>query len=196
MPFRYYKNINRYRAPNGRFISPRKVRSEIDKTIETAASRMKQSAQKFNEGKINLPQFQIEMAELVKSSHIVAGTTAAGGKEQMQSKDWGEIGRALKEQYKFLNNFARQISREQVSPAQIENRAKSYAQSARLVYETKQRAQAVGSDMVKARRILHAAEHCEPCVSWARKGFVDVESLPPIGSLTCGYRCRCHVEYQ
>jgi len=197
MPYKFDKNRNRYRAPNGRFISPQKIRTEIDAVIETSEKRMRTAARNFNDGKINLPAFQIEMRDLLKSTHIIAGTIATGGKAQMLAKDWGEVGRGLKEQYKFLNNFARQISQGRVSAAQIENRARSYAASGRVAYERKVMIMQTDNAETKlARRVLSVAEHCQPCVSWARKGFVAIETLPPLGSLTCRSHCRCRFEYQ
>lgn len=41
--------------------------------------------------------------------------------------------------------------------------------------------------------VLHASENCAQCVGLSGLGWVDVGSLPPIGSRRCLSRCRCTI---
>ncbi len=68
MPIKYDRKTNRYRAANGKFISPKAVRKIIDKTFEIVKRDMRVLGEALTTGGIDLRTFQTLMREQLKIS--------------------------------------------------------------------------------------------------------------------------------
>lgn len=196
MPIRFDKRLNRYRAPSGQFISPERVRREIEKAVELVKTDMRAIGERLNRGEINLPQFQIEMTDALKAAHGLAASIGKGGRKQMTAKDWGAVGNDLKSQYKYLNRLAREIELGKVSPVQIANRAAAYGNGLRASFYRQTGENERDNGRTMAKRVVHSKEGCAECASWAAKGFVSIDEQPRIGGLICGSFCKCHLVYK
>ncbi len=190
------KSANRYRIPNGQFISRATVRREINKAVDKTSKMMRQVGKDFNAGKINLPEFQIQMADLVKGINILTASIGRGGKNMMRPNDWGTVGAKVREQYKYLNKFARDIELGKVSPVQIENRAGLYAKQSRAGYFRAEMDVAIDAGLTEARRIQNSKEGCPGCDHYASVGWIPIEEMPNIGELECKGFCLCVLEYR
>lgn len=195
MSITFDKSKARFRDAKGRFISASRVHHEINKTSYKLEQNLRSIARQFNQGKINLPAFQIQMVEQIKIGHILTSTIGGGGRNQMTVSDWGKVGVQIREQYKFLNNFAREIEKGKLSANKIEFRAASYSKAVRESFYKQEIKIRKDAGFLFCRRILHATESCPECVFWATKGFVPIEEQPPIGGLVCKNFCRCDLEY-
>jgi len=96
-------------------------------------------------GKINIQQWTLGFRENLKNAYINQYRFGRGGTAAMTQADWGRIGRQLRDQYQYMNNFAAQIARGDLSTAQIEARMKLYFNSATQMYE---RGRAVSAGVV------------------------------------------------
>jgi hypothetical protein len=188
-----YKNLK-----NGRFVSAKEVRDAVDTVIDKEALRLQSIAQQLVDGKINLPEWQIQTSAALKNLHVAMGLAAGGGLNNISSSDLGYIASQVKEQYKYLRGFALQIKRgEQKLDASLVARSGSYAQSARGTYESVLQRRAKGAGLKQERSMLDSsALHCSPCVNEAGKGWVSVGSLIPIGQRSCLWNCRCYMLYR
>jgi len=96
-------------------------------------------------GRINLQQWTLNFREQLKTTYINQYMAGRGGLDAMTQADWGRIGRQLRDQYAYMNQFAAQIARGDLTTAQIEARMKLYFNSATQMFE---RAQAASSGVV------------------------------------------------
>lgn len=187
------KKANRFRDETGRFISLGTVRGEIKKLEASVREEMRDLGKRLSENLITITAWQTEMSGLVKSAVILAVAISFGGLRQMNKLRWKRIRESVKEQNKYLNNFAGQIKRGQVSDVQIINRSGLYAVQARVgYYEVEQET----STAKLCKRVLNSGESCSDCAEWAEKGFVPIDTQPPIGSLICRNWCLCEIEYK
>jgi hypothetical protein len=44
--------------------------------------------------------------------------------------------------------------------------------------------------------VLNAKESCSECRAAASRGFIEVDEMPPVGSLLCKSFCRCRIEFK
>ena len=195
MPITFDKSTGRFRDANGRFVAASRVHHEINKTVNKLENDLRLISSNLNQGKINLPEWQIQTANKLKIAHLSAAAIGKGGRKQMKVADWGKAGAAIREQYKFLNNFAREIERGKLSPNQISFRSASYAKAVRETFYKQEIELKKEAGFLYCRRILHAAESCVECFAWAAKGWVPIDEQPPIGGLLCRNFCRCELEY-
>lgn len=73
------------------------------------------------------------MQKLLKDQAIIEYAAGKGGIKQLTKRDYGIIGRFLKDQYKFLRGFRADLKT--LSPSQIAARAKQYMRSMRAIFE-------------------------------------------------------------
>jgi hypothetical protein len=96
-----------------------------------------------------------------------------------------------------------QAERPRLSDDQARARASLYAGSIYTTFQSAARQAHASAGFTHARRVLDsAAEHCEGhmgvpgCPELARRGWVEIDKLVPIGDASCRASCRCEVEYQ
>jgi len=193
---KYDPKTNRYRNAKGRFISAREVRKAIDKTVDIVRGDMRSLGKKLAAGEITLPEFQTQMRDNLKAAHSLTASIGKGGRGAMTARDWSAVGNTLKKEYRYLNNFARQVEQQRLSAAQIEYRSSSYASSVRTTYFKTDTVAKKDAGLTRVKRVLHAMESCAGCLSWAGKGFVPIDEMPALGELECRNFCRCELEYK
>lgn len=195
--YSYNPKALRY-TKNGRFVSAKEVRDAVDTVIDKEALHLQSIAQALVDRRINLPEWQIQTSAALKNLHVAMGLAAGGGLNNISASDLGFIASQIKEQYKYLRGLALQIKRgQQKLDASLVARAGSYAQAARGTYESVLQRRAKGAGLKQERSMLDSsADHCNPCVSEAGKGWVSIGSLIPIGQRSCLWNCRCYMTYR
>lgn len=130
-PWRYDEKARRYRDPKtGRFVGRAKMLALRDTFVEAAKETVGQLA-----AKVAQPGWIESMREQLKQVYIDQYCLGRGGRNAMTPSDWGRVGNMLKEQYRYLNNFAGDIAAGKLSEAQIAARAKLYMQSSSQAFE-------------------------------------------------------------
>lgn len=86
-------------------------------------------------GAITLQDWQAGMREQIKTLYLQQYMLGRGGLDAMTQADYGRVGGMLTEQYRYLDNFAREIAQGKLSPAQIAMRARMYLDSSTQAYE-------------------------------------------------------------
>ena len=122
---------------------------DITKTLVTAGSRRRASnlitdrykakvtelAEQLASGKISILRWQIEMRQAMREAwtlQLVAG--AGGDKTKIGSDEYLKLGTRLKQQYAYLERFAKDVETKGLSQAQIAFRSRMYMDAARTVY--------------------------------------------------------------
>lgn len=188
----------RWRWPNtGRAVPPRRINALLDRRLATAQNAMRLLGGQAARGEITRDEFVTKMRIEIKTVHLQARMLAVGGKAGMTPRDYGRAGAAIKREYSFLANFARELP--DLSEAAASDRAGKYAGSSvrdayfqgardsheRAGYDQKRRS-SMGDDRV-----------CETCSREAEQGWVDIDTPGwTIGDTDCGSRDRCVIDFR
>jgi hypothetical protein len=194
--YRWNEVAGRYIAPNGQFVSFEQIRLYLDATLDTSEQKVLSLARSLQSGKITLQEWQLGMRDTLKSIHLASSALAKGGWAQMSQADYGRVGFRLKEQYAYLEKFAKQIENGYLLDGRFLNRVQLYAQSGRLTYHMVQRSEMLIRGMTEEQNILGAADHCSECVSETARGWVPIGDLVLVGQRICMTNCRCHVGFR
>jgi hypothetical protein len=144
------------------------------------------------------------MREAVKDANLYSAAAARGGWAQMTPADFGRVGRAVRDQYAYLDRFAADIADEDnplVLDGRFLARAALYAGSGRKLFHEIER-----DEMLDARRGARA-QRDRPigrelhrrngsCEAETARGWVAVGALVPIGGRKCKGNCKCRIEYR
>ena len=198
--YRWNDPLGRYIDAQGRIVSARRVRAELDRAIVGANLRAKELALQLQAGKIDVRTWRTEMRVLVRNVHLYSAAAARGGWAQMNLAAYGQVGGVLRRQYKYLDRFARQLSLGLPRDGFFLNRAELYTEAARGTFELARRDEMVKRGFDEEKNVLDdGARHCEgtmSCPAQRAKGWVAVGTLVPIGRRVCGTRCRCRIIYR
>lgn len=146
----------------------------------------------YADGTLTGRQFYELMAREVKLGTNVATALAKGGWQNVTQTEWGANGAQCRAEYGRLREFVRAVENGELSAAQIEARAKLYANTAYGRYweieqaaqrargKTKMRILTVGDDRV-----------CPECVAEEARGWQAIGNWQV--PLHAG--CRCDEEY-
>lgn len=193
MPVSFDKKTNRYRAADGRFISPRRVRREVDKTVEIVRKDFRALGSALANKSISVVEFHIQMEKQLRIAHSLTAAIGRGGRKAMTAKDWGAVGNDLKKEYGYLNKFVRDIEQGKVSPARLEARAANYAAGLRSGYYNSMTKGELAAGKSLVRRVINSKEGCAECASYT--DFIPIDDMPGIGELECQNRCLCELEF-
>jgi hypothetical protein len=194
--YKWNDTAGRYRGPDGRFISFSRVRFVLDDVIDGNERDMVNLAMSLREGRITVTEFQRQMRGYLKDIHVSSGALAKGGWAQLSHADLGRIGVRVKEQYKYLDNFAGELARADVFDGNLVRRTRLYAQSGRITYHRIQREEMRKRGYTEEKNVLAQVEHCKECVAEAKRGWVPIGTLSLIGTRICKSNDRCYIEYR
>ena len=106
-------------------------RTIVDTNINIAKNEFTSITQSLIDDNITVGQWQMQIRDALKIEYIQQYLLGIGGEGNLSSKDYGSIGGMLRDQYRYLDNFARQIANGELTPGQAMARIQMYANSAR-----------------------------------------------------------------
>jgi hypothetical protein len=196
MPFTFNPQARRYEQ-DGATVSDKQIREWMFSFTDKYSATVRSLTQDLVDGKLNLPAWQISMSEAIKASRLDAAMAAAGGKEMMTNSLYGRVGVEIREELKYLKNFALDIANEKISlDGRAVARSEMYIEGATNYYENQvtERERAAGVTMAQ-RFLEEGSEHCDDCLNAANDEPVAIDEIIAIGDSSCGARCNCYVEY-
>lgn len=201
MAHKWNPKTQRYRTATGRAVSPASVEDQAIALGEKVAQDLLDNLDELCAGSINVAQWHINFATLLRKGITASAILAFGGKEALsvnKAKNYGRIGNQLKAQYKYLNRFSNQMDDESVDPCSAGTRARVvlYSRSVVMAYFKLQTDSHIDAGFTQERRKLRPAEHCECCVAESNKGWQPIGTLKPLGACTCLLNCRCYKEFR
>jgi hypothetical protein len=181
----------------GRFVSRQAIRGQLDKVIDASGQVMKAVSQQLRDGDISLAEWQVQMMQQIKTTHLASAAMQRGGWQQMTQADFGRVGRTVRNEYAFLRDFAEQIaSGEQKLDGTLARRAAQYGQQGRPTYYQFWDTTAATRGFDEERSVLNPAEHCQDCIDEAAKSWQPLGQMIPIGQRQCRSNDRCDKEYR
>jgi len=177
---------------------PKKIIDSI-KNFQTKFTglQIKQSSNQLVQGKIGLVKWQSDMRKAIKDGHLRHAIIAKGGASQMTPEDYLAVGRNIKQEYRYLRLFAKDVRNGKISEAQFMARSQLYAQKSRSSGEIMRSRIAKQSGKQYMQRFLYGGDRsCPDCVQYAGQGSVLIGELPlPTEQCQCRANCKCRVEY-
>ena len=167
-PWTWDDASNRYRnTDTGRYIGIRQMLPLRDTFVEAQKSAIDDLAGRLVTGDIDTAQWVDEFKGILRTTYKDEYALACGGRNAMTQRDYGIIGRQLRDQYTYLYRFADQVENGQLTEGQIRMRSRMYVDSATQAFERG-----------------HAAAIGAP----------DLPAYPADGSTQCRSNCKCHWE--
>jgi hypothetical protein len=190
-----------YRADVGRFyvdgksVSITTVRDYISRIERRIGNRILKLTDDLEAGRITLDEWRDGFTRNITSMHILTGALALGSIAAAARN--ADIQKRIDDELKYANNFAKQIKNNDAgSYDRIRARAKSYTLAAVITFGIFQHlARKLMGVQTECRRVRRASESCSGCIAWSYR-WMPIAQMPPIGSLDCGSRCRCYLEYR
>jgi hypothetical protein len=194
----------RYRSVlTGRYVSPREVRAALDTALRQTQPLARMLADDLRAGRVSRAEWAVRMRELVRSTHLMSAAAARGGWAQMTPEAYGQVGAAVREQYRYLDPFIAEVEAGLPLDGKFTARSAMYAQAGRNTFHRAERAVMLDNGMTEEANVLAVdATHCGPpedpnsCPAQTRRGWVPIGNLLPVGSRTCVTGCRCVVSYR
>jgi hypothetical protein len=197
MPWAWDDKTARYRdTATGQFMSRARVLELVQASIGNGYPAMDQLAGYLANGTINAATWKAAMREEIKGEYILQYLLGRGGRGSMGPADWGRVGRQLRDQYQYLDQFAKEAAG--LSEKQIAARAKMYVSAAREAFDKGQQVANKQAGMDQELWVLGDAEHCPDCVAYAGEGWQEIGYFPVVasGATVCLTNCACHKEYR
>lgn len=190
----YSESARRYRGPDGRFLSAADTAELRNDFLGKQREAMLKLGHKLGADELTVPQFERAMRERIKLSTTTEYVFGRGGRQAVTVADREAIGGLVKEQWRYLNDFAQAAANGELSAAGIENRAGMYASAGVHAHATGESAAWAGTDYQERNVRGASLTPCGECPGLSARGWVDGGTLPLPGSRECASRCRCHLE--
>lgn len=177
-----------------RAVPERLINRDVTKFARNSRSAMSDLTAQLVRGEVGEDVWYQQMRTLMRTSYR-SSTTLANGKP-MTPADWGRFGAEMKKQYQYLDNFRAEIlNGKQPIDGRAVTRAGMYGDANYAQYQNWKLKQEVRAGFaLEARRVLHPAEHCPDCLTYAAKGWMPAAEVPAIGASRCLTHCKCTIE--
>jgi hypothetical protein len=181
----------------GRFVPRSEITDQLFKVTKQSSNIMRALSQELRDGNISLANWQIQMMQQIKVTHLAGAAMQRGGWQQMTQADFGRVGQIVRREYNFLRDLANGIESGEIKlDGRILLRATQYGQAGRETNITFWDLEADRRGFDEERSILNPAEHCKECVNEAAKGFQSRGEMIPIGQRLCRANDKCDKEYR
>ena len=191
----------RYRDKStGRFVKPEVVRGELDSILENSNKDTTQVlAEQLRNRELSVQDWQLEMRAHIKEVHINSIALERGGFQNMTPADYGRAGQIIREQYGYLDKFAKEIQTgEQKLDGTLQARAKLYTEAGRETFYKSKQANITQGDEAATHVASHLnpADHCDECVALDGKIFrIGDKAYKLPGQRICRKNCKCSEVY-
>lgn len=188
---------------SGQMVPAQMVNDALEFQIKDAQQNVNAIAKQLANAEISLAEYQVAMAQEMKTVNTISGALAKGGWANMSQADWGAVGRISRDQYKALEDFAVSISKGKTKLRRLDGEingqflriSDQFAQGGVQTHSQMERRTAAASGATHERRVLDpGAEHCECCKGQAGH-WEPIGALRKIGDCDCANNCRCHFIY-
>jgi len=195
----------RYIGPNGRIVSPLRVREVIDDYIEKQADVARNLAAQLSNREITIAEWQKAMHKVVANTINANIAAEKGGWAQMDAKARGTAAQLIKQQLgglkkwesRGLRGFAEDLeSGKQKMDGSFINRALMYVNSGRVSYESVRRDDMKERGMTEEKNIRHVTDSCKGCLEATTAGWQPIGTLPMIGDRDCVMNDKCSFDYR
>jgi hypothetical protein len=181
----------------GRFVSRSEITDQLFKVTKHSSDVMRAISQQLRDGDISLSDWQLQMMQEIKTTHLASAAMQRGGWQQMTQADFGRVGQIVRREYGFLRDFANGIESGEIPlDGRILQRASLYGQAGRETNIKFWSNTLSDRGFDEEKSTLNPAEHCTECVDEAAKGWQPMGQMIPIGRRRCRSNDRCDQWYR
>lgn len=178
------------------------IKMDVNSFANEIQAQQRQIMADMMNGKITLQEWYDRSARLMKLSYYAIVLIARGGDDPLDDQEnywWLLLLLAL---FLLLNGTAAGL---QDGSIKISGRLPIShglrGGAVRTLFENWRVEQAKREGYDEARRFLSPAEHCEEtelpgCIEEAKKGWMPIKDLVPLGGCTCRSNCKCYVKFR
>jgi hypothetical protein len=144
---------------------------------------------------ISLADWQREMRDVIKNTHLAAMLAQRGGVANVTQSDYGRAGQIIREHYGKLDNFANEIANgKQALDGRALLRANMYQDAGIGTYETFSVLYHANAGFDFEQSVLDptVTNHCNDCIKQAAMGWQPIGQMIPIGQRQCRTNDRCN----
>ena len=196
--YQWEARSRRYRSSSsGKFLSKSVIAQLTQLRIAQVTQDLHALGNLLVDGKTTLKVWQEQFAQSLKILHTQQYLLGVGGESQIQKEDYLALARELKNQYKYLRNFAVDLTKGVMTPVQFRIRAGMYAKAAKVSYFRGEKQAAKRSGLDGAYRVLGKSDyHCQQCLEYSNRGTVPIdEAVYPTQRCDCKTGCKCRLVY-
>lgn len=181
---------------NGRSVSVTQLREYVSRIEKRTAKRISDDLDALEREQISLAGFQAEFVKNISVAHVLTAALAVGSIAAAVRNE--DVIATIESERDYANQFVKDIRTGWAgSPKKIKSRAKSYLLAAAVTFGAMQmKVMGLLGIYRECRRVRRASESCAGCIDWARKGWMPISDMKPLGELQCRWRCRCYIEYR
>jgi hypothetical protein len=197
LEFEFIKGSARYRYKDSkRFVSREAVKVLTRKAIDQTERNLTTIADQLVAKTITVGEWERQTKEGLKQLHVWNYMLGAGGQHNLIDRDYGLMGAKVKNEYKYLRNFAKQLLNGEVSEGQFRYRLNMYVNATDNTHEL-----AINEAHYKAgfrweRRIRTKENSCFPCIGMALAGWRPIGFFPEPGNdCNCRSNCGCYKDF-
>lgn len=198
--FGFDNNAQRWRdRRNGRFVSEDAVTAEMNHHQTATFNALEFHTNELYNGEITPRQWQMRIIDELKNAHLSQAMFGAGGVGNMNQSRYGQVGATLRQQYRYLDGFTRDILAGNQSRAQALARIRQYGRATQQSYWNTYIRRFEGANVL-IWWVLGVADHCEVCPSLAAGSPYTREQLggrvPSNADTPCRANCNCHLRIE
>lgn len=187
-------------------VNPKELNKALEMFLDGMASEMKGLADNVleadnDENKAFLPdvaqkltEWSSGMLDKIKSVQLISSALALGGVDKLKEKAT-DVKANIKEQYKYLDNFVKEVQKAGIVDGTLSSRSAMYAGAGSATYEVDRRQAKEDAGFVSEIRVITSEESCDDCLAETAKGWSPIGSLRKIGDSQCLVNCKCYFEY-
>jgi hypothetical protein len=180
---------------DGKSVSITQIREYVSRIERRTQAAIVQLTNDLEAGRITVDEWEQGFIRNVTSMHILTGAMALGSISAAVRN--ADIQSRIDDELRYARNFAQHIrDGDAGSYDRIRARAKSYTLAAVITFGILQLVvRKLLGVQTECRRVRRASESCSGCIEWSYR-WMPIAQMPAIGSLDCGSRCRCYLEYR
>jgi hypothetical protein len=177
---------------DGESVSITTIRDYVRRIEARTGRRLTKLTNGLQRGEITPEEWQRGFERNITSAHVLTAALALGSIKAAIAND--EVRARIDAELDYAAKFGRE--KKELSEKQIASRSRSYLLAAAVTYGIlEQMARGLMGKYTECRRIRRASESCPGCVAYAYR-WMPIAEMPRLGSLQCGQRCRCYLEYR
>lgn len=186
------------RRSTGRYVSRAEIRAALDAALAREARTTLRLARQLRNRTLTLSEWQEQMMESLKATHLYSAALAKGGWGALTAADYGRVGARLRKQYGYLDSFAVQLEEGEADMRERRflDRVEMYVDAARNTYEVTLREHMRENGATEEKNVLHPADHCDDCLDATDADWVEIGTLIPVGERACLTHCKCTMIYR
>ncbi len=178
-----------------RRITGREMRRNLARLETVTGRRLTRLTDDLLANRITLNQWRTSFKAIIGGHHLLTGAMASGSLAKARITD--RVAKRVAAEQAYADRFADEIEAGRAgTDARIKSRAKSYVMAASTTFFIVEQASQKLFGAGEAMRVLDpTSESCAGCIEYEGE-WMPIDEMPELGSLDCGSRCRCYLEYR